>query len=201
MAVKPPWSKLHSRTRRRGAVLLAIASIAIPAAVVPAASASANYCDGSPAASGSTYGKPWISGSTPAIKGRPLCDTTVTPNIHTGQDWDKNPPHFNLYSPNNGIVLERFTDDCMGKTLVLKFGDGNRAAYGHMSSVVPHVGDSITKGDFVGETGNTSCYGSGFPDHLHYSMFSTGWNGWASTHFYEPRGFLGSHGVTWVGSE
>ncbi|WP_353889748.1 M23 family metallopeptidase [Galbitalea sp. SE-J8] len=176
-------------------------------ALVPAASASANFCDGTADASSSTYAKSWINGSI-AFHKRTTCGaTSANGNLHTGQDWWKGDQtcsectNWNIYSPNNGIALSVFTDPYMGRTLVLKFGDGNRAAFGHLHTRVVAENDSITKGQFVAESGTNEGGSPAYADHLHYSMFSTGWNGWVNTHFFNPVPFLKLHGVTFTSTE
>ncbi|MFT4122464.1 MAG: M23 family metallopeptidase [Microbacteriaceae bacterium] len=188
------------RARRLAQFVAAVAAVGLGAvgAVLPAAGAYANYCDGTPDPSTSTYVKPFTTGTTyPAYKGRVICDTS-TGSIHTGQDWYKSVNEFNEIATNKGVVIDKDYDTYMGYYLVIRIGDGNRIAYAHTTHRYVDIGDTVAKGDVIAISGES---GTVTGDHEHYSMFKGSWNGWYSTHFYDPVSFLSGHGVTWTSTE
>ncbi|MDM4763510.1 hypothetical protein QT381_10860 [Galbitalea sp. SE-J8] len=93
----------------------------------------------------------------------------------------------------------------MGNYLVIRFGDGNRAAFGHLSAYntgMTVADTTFDKGKKLADSGGTGCVGG--VDHEHFSMFKGSWLGWASTHFFDGRAFLTTHGVGangWTGQE
>jgi hypothetical protein len=89
------------------------------------------------------------------------------PNGHTGIDFSL-PEHSVLKAVSEGVV-DRIYDGtgAIGKGLSIKFPDGSRAIYGHMSEVKAKVGEHVDAGDVIGFSGNT---GLSTGPHLHFGM-------------------------------
>jgi len=58
-----------------------------------------------------------------------------------------------------------------GNTVVIDHGYGLLSLYGHMSSFAVKAGDTVTRGQTIGQTGATGLAGG---DHLHFSMILQG---------------------------
>jgi hypothetical protein len=86
---------------------------------------------------------------------------------HSGIDIAM-PEGTTLRAVGEGIV-DRIYDgtDAIGKGLSIKFDDGTRAIYGHMSDVKAKVGQHVDAGQIVGYSGNT---GHSTAPHLHFGM-------------------------------
>jgi murein DD-endopeptidase MepM/ murein hydrolase activator NlpD len=86
---------------------------------------------------------------------------------HTGVDIGI-PSGTTLRSVGDGIVDKVFDGSgAIGKGLSVKFADGSRAIYGHMSDVKAKVGEHIIDGQVVGFSGNT---GHTTGAHLHLGL-------------------------------
>jgi hypothetical protein len=66
-------------------------------------------------------------------------------------------------------VVDRIYDGtgAIGKGLSIKFDDGTRAIYGHLSDVKAQIGQHVDAGQVVGYSGNT---GHSTAPHLHFGM-------------------------------
>ncbi len=89
---------------------------------------------------------------------------------HLGYDLAserKNP----VRAANNGVVV--FSDELgiYGNTLIIDHGMGVATLYAHLSSMIAQRGDSVLKGDKIGNTGAT---GLAFGDHLHFGIYIGG---------------------------
>jgi hypothetical protein len=79
--------------------------------------------------------------------------------------------HAPVPAANNGKVI--FADDLgiYGQCIVIDHGIGLQTLYGHLSQIAVKVGDSIEKGQIIGNTGST---GMVFGDHLHFGVLVAG---------------------------
>lgn len=89
------------------------------------------------------------------------------PKGHTGIDFAL-PEHSVLRAVSEGVV-DRIYDGtgAIGKGLSIKFPDGSRAIYGHMSEVKAKIGEHVDAGEIIGLSGNT---GFSTGPHLHFGM-------------------------------
>lgn len=72
-----------------------------------------------------------------------------------------------IKAPAAGVVIFVGRKGGYGKLLVIDHGNNYKTVYGHLHSFDVKVGDRVTKGDFVGEVGNT---GRSTGPHLHYEV-------------------------------
>jgi hypothetical protein len=89
------------------------------------------------------------------------------PKGHTGIDFAL-PEHSVLRAVSEGVV-DRIYDGtgAIGKGLSIKFPDGSRAIYGHMSEVKAKIGEHVDVGEVIGLSGNT---GFSTGPHLHFGL-------------------------------
>lgn len=86
---------------------------------------------------------------------------------HTGIDIGL-PSGTRLRALSDGIVDRVFDGTgAIGKGLSIKFPDGTRAIYGHMSEVKAKVGEVVNAGDIIGLSGST---GRSTGPHLHIGL-------------------------------
>jgi murein DD-endopeptidase MepM/ murein hydrolase activator NlpD len=71
----------------------------------------------------------------------------------------------------DGYVVHAGRSGGFGNLVRLDHGDGIETIYGHLRRVKVKVGDHVTKGQVVGEVGNT---GRSTGPHLHYGIFEGG---------------------------
>lgn len=72
-----------------------------------------------------------------------------------------------VYAAAAGTVISaRYLDD-YGKVVDVDHGDSTRTRYAHLNSILVKPGDKISKGDKIGEVGNT---GRSTGPHLHYEV-------------------------------
>lgn len=72
---------------------------------------------------------------------------------------------------NNGIVLYADNLGIYGNCVIIDHGQGICSQYGHLSSMAVKEGQRVTKGQVIGNTGNTGFAGG---DHLHFSILVSG---------------------------
>jgi murein DD-endopeptidase MepM/ murein hydrolase activator NlpD len=91
----------------------------------------------------------------------------VHKTAHTGVDLAI-PEGTNLRALGDGVV-DRVFDGAgnIGKGLSIRFEDGTRAIYGHMSEVKARIGEHVNAGEVIGLSGNT---GNSTGPHLHLGM-------------------------------
>jgi murein DD-endopeptidase MepM/ murein hydrolase activator NlpD len=91
--------------------------------------------------------------------------------FHEGMDFTS-PVGTKVYSTGNGVV-ELVTEDFSGygKHIVVNHGFGYKTLYGHLSGFDVKVGETIKRGDVIGEVGNT---GKSTGPHLHYEVWLKG---------------------------
>ncbi len=76
-----------------------------------------------------------------------------------------------LEAANGGIIVFAQRNGIYGLTVIIDHGQGIASLYGHLSSIEVSAGDTVTKGDIIGYSGQT---GLAAGDHLHYSMLVHG---------------------------
>ncbi|OPX41721.1 MAG: hypothetical protein B1H13_00550 [Desulfobacteraceae bacterium 4484_190.3] len=72
---------------------------------------------------------------------------------------------------NDGRIVFADRMGIYGNTVVVDHGQGLMSSYSHLSKIDVAVGDSVKKGDVVGETGRTGLAGG---DHLHFAVMVSG---------------------------
>lgn len=72
-----------------------------------------------------------------------------------------------VYATGNGIVSESKTANGYGKIISINHGFGYTSRYAHLSKQFVVQGDSVTRGQVIGEVGST---GIGTGSHLHYEV-------------------------------
>jgi murein DD-endopeptidase MepM/ murein hydrolase activator NlpD len=71
----------------------------------------------------------------------------------------------------NGIVVLADMLGIYGNTVIVDHGLGVFTLYGHLSTFAVKVGDRVSKGQTIGQTGDTGLAGG---DHLHFSVMLHG---------------------------
>ena len=74
-----------------------------------------------------------------------------------------------LYAAVSGTVSNASETDTEGKHVYIDTEDGYKFMYMHMSEIAVSAGQSVSKGDYIGKSGNT---GDSTGPHLHYQIFS-----------------------------
>jgi murein DD-endopeptidase MepM/ murein hydrolase activator NlpD len=74
-------------------------------------------------------------------------------------------------APADGEVIFAKRTPGLGNLLILDHGYGFQTAYGHLSSFSARLGQKVTRGQKIGEVGNT---GRSTAPHLHYEVFVNG---------------------------
>jgi murein DD-endopeptidase MepM/ murein hydrolase activator NlpD len=72
---------------------------------------------------------------------------------------------------NSGVVILAKYFGIFGNSVVIDHGYGLMSLYGHLSAISVKEGDKITRGDVLGNTGETGLAGG---DHLHFTMLLQG---------------------------
>lgn len=86
---------------------------------------------------------------------------------HSGIDLAM-PDGTTLRSIGEGVVDKVFTGEgAIGRGLSIKFPDGHRAIYGHLTEVKAKVGEHVDAGQIIGLSGNT---GHSTGGHLHFTL-------------------------------
>lgn len=94
-----------------------------------------------------------------------------TPEFHPGMDFaaEQGTP---IYSTGDGVVQEADANQQgYGNHIVINHGFGYQTLYGHMSRMVAHVGQKITRGQLIGYVGST---GLSTAPHVHYEVIKNG---------------------------
>lgn len=86
--------------------------------------------------------------------------------FHEGIDL-ASPTGTPVYATGNGIVSESGTARGYGKIISINHGFGYTSRYAHLSKQFVSRGDSVTRGQVIGEVGST---GIGTGSHLHYEV-------------------------------
>lgn len=72
-----------------------------------------------------------------------------------------------VYATGNAVVSEARWRNGYGELIELNHGFGYKTRYGHLSKMYVKEGDSVTRGQVIGEVGNT---GVSTSSHLHYEV-------------------------------
>lgn len=73
---------------------------------------------------------------------------------------------------NDGVVIHTGYTGIYGEMVLIDHGMGVQTLYSHMSNIHVNVGDTVTKGQTIGQTGATGMAGG---DHLHFGVYISGW--------------------------
>ncbi len=79
--------------------------------------------------------------------------------------------HASVPAANNGTVVLAKYFGIYGNAVVIDHGYGLMSLYGHMSSLAVKAGDKVSRGDIIGQTGETGLAGG---DHLHFTTLLQG---------------------------
>jgi murein DD-endopeptidase MepM/ murein hydrolase activator NlpD len=90
--------------------------------------------------------------------------------MHEGDDFGT-PVGTPLASMSTGTVLFAGWEGGYGNKVEIQYWDGTVSVYGHMSQISVSVGDSVSRGDIVGLSGNT---GHSTGPHLHLEIHPGG---------------------------
>ena len=106
---------------------------------------------------------------------------------HLGYDLATNANN-PIAASNDGQVMMAEFFGIYGNTVVIDHGYGLLSLYGHMSSFAVKAGDTVTRGQTIGQSGATGLAGG---DHLHFSMILQGEQvdarEWWDPHWIEDR--------------
>ena len=86
--------------------------------------------------------------------------------MHEGVDLSA-PKGTPVYATGNGVVVRASWQRGYGELIELNHGFGYKTRYGHLSKMYVSPGDSVTRGQVIGEVGNT---GVSSGAHLHYEV-------------------------------
>lgn len=103
-----------------------------------------------------------------------------TPRFHSGMDFSAK-VGTEIYATGNGVVIFAGWKQGYGNCLMIDHGYGYQTLYGHMSKYRARVGQRVTRGEVVGEVGNT---GKSTGPHLHYEVIVKGRHDNPSKYYY-----------------
>ena len=86
--------------------------------------------------------------------------------MHEGVDLSA-PKGTPVYATGNGVISEAKWRPGYGQLIEINHGFGYKTRYGHLSKMFVIEGDSVTRGEVIGEVGNT---GVSSGAHLHYEV-------------------------------
>jgi murein DD-endopeptidase MepM/ murein hydrolase activator NlpD len=86
--------------------------------------------------------------------------------MHDGVDLSA-PKGTPVYATGNGVVTRSHWQPGYGQLIELNHGFGYKTRYAHLSKRYVSPGDSVTRGQVIGEVGNT---GVSTGPHLHYEV-------------------------------
>ena len=90
---------------------------------------------------------------------------------HPGVDIEA-PKNSGVHSIADGTVTRVYQDDAYGTTIEITHANGIRSKYANLESgKLVEKGDTITKGQHIGNVGQTSLYESMEKCHLHFEMY------------------------------
>ena len=93
-----------------------------------------------------------------------------TPHFHSGMDFSAK-TGTDIYATGNGKVTYAAWKQGYGNCVIVDHGYGFQTLYGHMSKFKVRVGQKVTRGQVIGEVGNT---GKSTGPHLHYEVIVRG---------------------------
>lgn len=103
-----------------------------------------------------------------------------TPRFHSGMDFSAK-VGTEIYATGNGVVTFAGWKQGYGNCLMIDHGYGYQTLYGHMSKYRARVGQKVTRGEVIGEVGNT---GKSTGPHLHYEVIVKGKHDNPSKYYY-----------------
>ncbi|WP_258534378.1 murein hydrolase activator EnvC [Streptomyces sp. PT12] len=135
----------------------------------------------------------WADSWTAPVSGHPVSAAYgITggwaAGYHTGIDW-ATPTGTTVRSVGPGTVVLAGEAGDYGNAVIIKMTDGYYALYAHLSSVAVRVGQQVSGGTQVGESGDT---GRSTGPHLHFEV-RAGENYGSDV---DPVAYLARHGVT-----
>ena len=77
-----------------------------------------------------------------------------TPRFHSGMDFSAK-VGTEIYATGNGVVTFAAWKQGYGNCLIIDHGYGYQTLYGHMSKIKNRVGQKVSRGEVIGEVGNT----------------------------------------------
>ena len=114
--------------------------------------------------------------------------TWKTYGAHTGIDYGVKPDS-PAYAISNGKVVKVGFDKGVGNYVTLETSPGNQVTYEHLNKYGVKVGQNVTGGFQIGNTGNTGSLSEGAHLHTEYNM-----NG----KIVSPQNFYGKSMPSWV---
>ena len=103
-----------------------------------------------------------------------------TPRFHAGMDFSAK-IGTDIYATGNGVVTFASWKQGYGNCLIIDHGYGYKTLYGHLNKFKKRVGQKVTRGEVIGEVGNT---GKSTGPHLHYAVIVRGKNDNPSRYYY-----------------
>ncbi len=86
--------------------------------------------------------------------------------LHAGIDL-AGPVGLDIHAPADGVVTEAGWENGYGQVIKLRHDFGVSTVYGHLSKIRVSVGQKVSRGQVIGDTGNT---GRSTGPHLHYEI-------------------------------
>ena len=103
-----------------------------------------------------------------------------TPHFHSGMDFSAK-IGTDIYATGNGKVTYASWNQGYGYCVIIDHGYGYQTVYGHLSKFKVRVGQKVTRGEVIGEVGNT---GKSTGPHLHYEVIVRGRHDNPSKYYY-----------------
>ena len=103
-----------------------------------------------------------------------------TPRFRSGMDFSAK-IGTDIYATGNGVVTFAAWKQGYGNCLIIDHGYGYKTLYGHLNKFKKRVGQKVTRGEVIGEVGNT---GKSTGPHLHYEVIVRGKNDNPSRYYY-----------------
>lgn len=104
----------------------------------------------------------WVSSGF----GRRVSPFTGEDTLHSGLDISA-PMSTPVKAPAAGFVITAGPEKSLGNVVVLSHGYGFKTLYAHLSKLRARMGQTVKRGDIIGEVGNT---GLSTGPHLHYEI-------------------------------
>jgi murein DD-endopeptidase MepM/ murein hydrolase activator NlpD len=102
--------------------------------------------------------------------GARLDPITNSPAFHPGIDFNAK-PGTQVLAAGNGTVIRAKHDPELGNVIEIKHTEGFTSLYAHCQKLLVNQGDTVTRGQLIGEVGNT---GRSTGPHLHFSVYKNG---------------------------
>ena len=118
--------------------------------------------------------------STASGYGMRIAPIYRTPRFHSGMDFSAK-IGTDIYATGNGVVTFAAWKQGYGNCLIIDHGYGYKTLYGHLNKFKKRVGQKVTRGEVIGEVGNT---GKSTGPHLHYEVIVRGKNDNPSRYYY-----------------